>query len=63
MIVEIGHFALIVALVVSIVGVVIPLWGARRNDAGLMAVASPAAVLQFLLVSGACVTGRPADLE
>jgi cytochrome c-type biogenesis protein CcmF len=51
MIVEIGHFAAVLALVVAVVGVVAPLWGAWKNDSGLMAVASPAAVLQFLLLA------------
>ena len=51
MIIELGHFALILALVVSVAGVVVPLWGVRRNDAGLQAVAAPAAVLQFLLIA------------
>lgn len=53
MIAEIGHFALILALVVAGLGTVVPLWGVRRNDAGLMAVAAPAAILQFFLTLGA----------
>ena len=50
MISEIGHFALILALFVALVQSVLPLWGAHRGDASLMAVAAPAAVLQLLLV-------------
>ncbi len=51
MIAELGHFALIVALVVAIVQSVVPMWGAARRDAALMAVARPAATLQFVLVA------------
>ncbi|MDX9861187.1 MAG: heme lyase NrfEFG subunit NrfE, partial [Rhodospirillales bacterium] len=51
MIVEIGHFALILALVVSLVQGVVPLIGARRGDAALMAVARPAALTQTALVA------------
>lgn len=51
MITEFGHFALIMAMVVAAIGVVVPFWGLRRNDPALQALASPAAVLQFLLVA------------
>lgn len=51
MIVEIGHFALVLALMVAVVQTVLPLWGAHRRDAGLMAMAVPAAMAQFLLVA------------
>ena len=51
MIVEIGHFALVLALMVAVVQTVLPLWGAYRRDAGLMAMAVPAAIAQFLLVA------------
>jgi cytochrome c-type biogenesis protein CcmF len=53
MIVELGHFALILALMVALVQAVLPLWGAQKGDARLMAVAGPAAGLQLLLISGA----------
>jgi cytochrome c-type biogenesis protein CcmF len=42
---EIGHFALILALVVSFVQVIAPLWGAARGDSTLMALGRTAAVL------------------
>ncbi|NJM82667.1 MAG: heme lyase CcmF/NrfE family subunit, partial [Tabrizicola sp.] len=51
MIVELGHFALILALSVAVVQAVLPMWGAHRRDAGMMAVAEPAAVIQLILVA------------
>ena len=51
MIIEFGHFALILALVVGIVQMSLPAYGAHRHDRGLMAVAAPAAVIQFVLVA------------
>ena len=50
MIVELGHFALILALMVALVQSTLPLWGAHRGDARLMALAGPAALLQMGLV-------------
>ena len=51
MIVELGQFALILAFVVACLQAVLPLIGAQRNDPVLMAVAGPAATVQFLLVA------------
>jgi cytochrome c-type biogenesis protein CcmF len=56
MIVELGHFALILALFVAVMQAVLPIAGAARGpggDATLMAVARPAAVAQALLVMAA----------
>ena len=50
MIVELGHFALILALCVALVQTVIPLIGAQRRWAHWMAIAEPAAVAQFVLL-------------
>uniref|UniRef100_UPI00286C2778 heme lyase CcmF/NrfE family subunit n=1 Tax=Tabrizicola sp. TaxID=2005166 RepID=UPI00286C2778 len=50
MIVELGHFALILALSVAVIQSTLPMWGAWRQDARLMAVAEPAAKIQLLLV-------------
>ncbi|MFN4089824.1 MAG: heme lyase CcmF/NrfE family subunit [Alphaproteobacteria bacterium] len=50
MIVELGHFALILALALALLQSVLPLVGAQRGIPGLMAFARPAAELQFLLV-------------
>ena len=51
MIAEIGHFALILAFVLSIVQGTLPLAGAHRASERLMAVAGPAARGQFLFVA------------
>ncbi len=50
MINEIGHFALVLALCIAALQAVVPLVGAARNDAALMAWARPAALAQFLFV-------------
>src|SRR5512132_2423812 len=51
MIAETGHYALILALALAIVQTVLPLWGTRTRDPQLMAVAAPAAQMQFLLIA------------
>jgi len=51
MIVEIGHFALIMALMVALVQATVPMIGAARGNAAWMAVARPAAQTQFLLIA------------
>ena len=51
MIVELGHFALILALMVALVQSSLPLWGAHRGDGRLMALAGPAALVQLALVA------------
>ncbi|OYW61953.1 MAG: heme lyase NrfEFG subunit NrfE [Rhodobacterales bacterium 12-65-15] len=51
MIIELGHFALILALMVALVQSTLPLWGAHRSDARLMALAAPAALMQLGLVA------------
>ncbi len=53
MVAETGHFALILALLVALVQAVVPLVGAARDDEAMMAVARPAAILQFLLLGTA----------
>ena len=50
MIPEIGHFALILALLVALAQGTLPLWGAHRRDAALIAIAKPAARAQFALI-------------
>ncbi len=50
MITEIGHFALLLALVVAVIQMAIPFWGARTNNLRLMRVAEPAAMVQFGLL-------------
>jgi cytochrome c-type biogenesis protein CcmF len=56
MIVEIGHFALILACFVALVQAVLPMWGAQRGIVSLVAMARPAAQTQFLLVLVAFLT-------
>lgn len=51
MIVEIGHFALILALFVALIQGVFPIAGAANNNVAWMALAKPAARLQFALVA------------
>ena len=51
MIVELGHFTLILAFMVALVQFALPMWGAYARDARLMAVAAPAAVAQFGLIA------------
>jgi cytochrome c-type biogenesis protein CcmF len=51
MIVELGHFALIMALCVAVVQSVVPLIGAHKRWTGWMAVGEPAATAQFLLTA------------
>ena len=58
MIAELGHFALIVALILSVVQATVPLLGAYRNRMAWMAVGRPAAhgQLLFIAFSYACLT-------
>jgi len=49
-IIELGHFALILALLVALAQTVVPAWGARVRDPRLMAFAVPAAVAQLILI-------------
>jgi cytochrome c-type biogenesis protein CcmF len=51
MIIEIGHYALILALTLAIVQGTLPLIGAHRGNATWIALARPAAVGQFVLVA------------
>ena len=50
MIVEIGHYALVLALAVALINSVLPVIGARRNDAGMMELATTGAYALFVLV-------------
>ena len=51
MIVEIGHFALALALAAALAQTVAPFWGARIGDDGLMSVGRNAALLQLVLIA------------
>ena len=49
MLVEFGHYALVLAFALTLVQSVLPLWGALSGDQRLMAVAPPASVTIFML--------------
>src|SRR5262245_28652039 len=51
MIIELGHFALILALAVALAQTALPAWGARVSDERLMTVAEPAALAQVTLIA------------
>ncbi len=51
MIVELGHFALLLALLVAVLQMVVPFWGAQKGWLSWMAMAAPAAVAQSLLLA------------
>ncbi|MBM2577753.1 heme lyase CcmF/NrfE family subunit [Jannaschia sp. Os4] len=51
MFVELGHLALVLALACAVVQATLPLVGAHKGWAGWMAIARPAATMQFLLVA------------
>ena len=51
MIAEFGHFSLLVALGMAVVQASVPIYGLRKNDPVLMAVAGPAALAQFCFVA------------
>jgi cytochrome c-type biogenesis protein CcmF len=51
MIPELGHFALIIALLLALIQAILPLVGAQRGNLTLMAVARPAAQGQFVFVA------------
>ncbi|WP_132255006.1 heme lyase CcmF/NrfE family subunit [Methylobacterium segetis] len=50
MLVEVGHFALALALALSLVQAVMPIWAARTGDPALRQVATPAALGAFACV-------------
>jgi len=58
LIVELGHFALVLALFVAVVQGVLPIAGTLRGNAAWIAIARPAAQMHFLLVaiSFVCLT-------
>ena len=53
MVVELGHYALALALVVAVLQSVVPMIGAARADDRLMGFAAPCAIMQLTLVAAA----------
>jgi cytochrome c-type biogenesis protein CcmF len=53
MIAELGHYALVIALMLGVIEACVPIYGARRNDPVIMASAGPVAVAQFAFVAAA----------
>ncbi len=51
MIVEIGHFALVLAFCAALAQTIVPFWGARIGDRDLMSVGRSAALTQFALIA------------
>ncbi len=51
MIVELGHFALVLALLVALVQGTIPLWGAARGDVAAMDLARSSGIVQLALMT------------
>jgi cytochrome c-type biogenesis protein CcmF len=51
MIAEVGHYALVLALALSLIQATLPIAGARLNDRLLMGIAEPVAVVQFVFVA------------
>ena len=51
MIVELGHFALVLALAAAVLQIAVPCAGYVRRDPALMSVASSAAVVQLILIA------------
>jgi cytochrome c-type biogenesis protein CcmF len=49
--VEVGHFALVLAFALSLVQMIVPLFGARLNNQRLMAVGGPVAITGFALTA------------
>jgi cytochrome c-type biogenesis protein CcmF len=50
MIIELGHFALVLALAAALTQMLLPAWGAYARDQRFMAVAEPAALAQLSLI-------------
>jgi cytochrome c-type biogenesis protein CcmF len=48
---ELSHYALVLALALALVQAVVPVWGAAKNDAALMGVGGPVALVAFAFVA------------
>ncbi|MGL5448115.1 MAG: heme lyase CcmF/NrfE family subunit [Rhabdaerophilum sp.] len=63
MIVEIGHYALVLAFVITLFQASIPLWGALKRDSALVALGPQAALVQLALVAIAFLALTKAYLD
>src|SRR5436305_282550 len=61
MIPELGHFALALAVALATAQAVLPLWGAHRRDARLMAAAPALAIGQLIALAPASPSIRPSS--
>ncbi len=53
MIVELGHYALVLALALALFNSLVPFWGIAARDERLMATAPSAALVQFAFIATA----------
>lgn len=53
MIIEFGHFCLVLALIVSALQAIVPIWGLRTDNASALRFADHAAEIQFLAIAAA----------
>ncbi|TBY06852.1 heme lyase CcmF/NrfE family subunit, partial [Rhizobium laguerreae] len=51
MIIEIGHYALVLALATALILSIVPVMGARRHDRAMMDVATIGSLAMFALVT------------
>ena len=51
MIIELGHYALVLALATALIVSILPVIGARRGDVSMMDIAPAGAIVMFLLVA------------
>jgi len=51
MIVELGHYALVLALAIALIQTAMPLWGVKSRDPVLIGLAAPTAVAQFVFIA------------
>ena len=56
MIIEIGHFAVVIALVVSVVGILAPVLGLKTKNPGWIRVGRQAVTVNFILISLGCAS-------
>lgn len=63
MIVEAGHYALVVAFALALIQSVLPLWGSLAKDSSLMSIAPSVAIMKFIFVAASYAALTWAYLE